>query len=88
MGIGGLSLLIKEAQPKGWTSSNQEYADTTVCTKDGRKRNGSLLYTIRPIEEAKENYFEQRLQRAEEVARQKAWKLFEQHRQEQTRKVV
>ena len=61
---------------------------TTVCTKDGRKRNGSLLYTIRPIEEAKENYFEQRLQRAEEVARQKAWKLFEQHRQEQTRKVV
>lgn len=21
---------------------------TTVCTKDGRKRNGSLLYTIRP----------------------------------------
>lgn len=28
---------------------------TTVCTKDGRKRNGSLLYTIRPIEEAKEH---------------------------------
>ena len=27
---------------------------TTVCTKVGEKRNGSLLYTIRPIEEAKE----------------------------------
>ena len=62
---------------------------TTVCSKDGRKRNGSLLYTIRPIEEAKEYYFEQQLQRAEEeTARQKATKLFEQRRQEQTRKVV
>lgn len=62
---------------------------TTVCTKDGRKRNGSLLYTIRPIEEAKEYYFEQQLQRAEEEAtQQKARKLFEQCRQKQTRKVV
>lgn len=62
---------------------------TTVCTKDGRKRNGSLLYTIRPVEEAKEYCFEQQLQRAqEEAARQKAWNLFEQHRQEQIRKVV
>ena len=62
---------------------------TTVCTKNGRKRNGSLFYTIRPIEEAKEYYFEQQLQRAEEeTARQKARKLFEQRRQDQTRKVV
>lgn len=62
---------------------------TTVCTKGGRKRNGSLLYTIRPIEEAKEHYFEQQLQYAEEeAARQKAWNLLEQRRQEQTRKVV
>ena len=39
--------------------------------------------------EAKEYYFEQQLQRAEEeTARQKARKLFEQRRQEQTRKVV
>ena len=37
---------------------------TTVCTKDGRKRNGSLLYTIRPIEEAKAYYYEQQLERA------------------------
>ena len=54
---------------------------TTIHAKDGRNRNGSLLYTIRPIEEAKEHYFGQQLQRAEEEsARQKAWKLFEQHR--------
>lgn len=37
---------------------------TTVCSKDGRKRNGSLLYTIRPIEEAKAYYYEQQLERA------------------------
>ena len=60
-----------------------------ICNGTGRKRNGSLFYTIRPIEEAKEYYFEQQLQRAEEeTARQKARKLFEQRRQEQTRKVV
>lgn len=62
---------------------------TTVCTKDGRKRNGSLLYTIRPIEEAKEHYFDQQLQRAEEESLQhKTRELFEQHKREQTRKVV
>lgn len=61
---------------------------TTVFTKDGRKRNGSLLYTIRPIEEAKAHYYEQQLQCAEEVVRQKAWKQFEQYSQEQKRKVV
>lgn len=56
---------------------------TTVCTKDGRKRNGSLLYTIRPIEEAKEHYFDLQLQRAEEEsARHKTRKLLEQRRQE------
>ena len=37
---------------------------TTVCPKDGRKRNGSLLYTIRPIEEAKEYYYQLQLERA------------------------
>lgn len=58
---------------------------TTVCAKDGRKRNGSLLYTIRPIEEAKEHYFDQQLQRAEEEsARHKTRKLLEQRRQERS----
>ena len=56
---------------------------TTVCTKDGRKRNGSLLYTIRPIEEAKEHYFDLQLQRTEEEsAWHKTRKLLEQRRQE------
>ena len=56
---------------------------TTVCTKGGRKRNGSLRYTIRPIEEAKEYYFEQQLQCAEEESLQhKTRELLEQRRQE------
>ena len=34
---------------------------TTVTLKDGTKRNGSLLYTIRPIQEAVEYYVEQQM---------------------------
>lgn len=72
----------------GTKASDRDCANDSLY-KNGRKRNGSLFYTIRPIEEAKEYYFEQQLQRAEEeTARQKARKLFEQRRQEQTRKVV
>ena len=62
---------------------------TTVCTKEGEKRNGSLLYTIRPIEEVKEHCFDQQLQRAEEESVQhKTRKLLEWRSQEQKRKVV
>lgn len=38
---------------------------TTICAKGGEKRNGSLLYTIRPIEEAKEYYYLLQLERAD-----------------------
>lgn len=34
---------------------------TTVTLKDGTKRNGSLLYTIRPIHEAVEYHVEQQM---------------------------
>ena len=34
---------------------------TTVTLKDGTKRNGSLLYTIRPIQEAVEYHVEQQM---------------------------
>ena len=43
---------------------------TTVTLKDGTKRNGSLLYTIRPIQEAKEYFVEQQA-KANERARLK-----------------
>lgn len=37
---------------------------TTIRTKGGEKQNGSLLYTIRPIEEAKEYDYQLQLERA------------------------
>lgn len=39
---------------------------TTVITKKGEKRNGNLLYTIRPIEEAVEYHYEQQMIRLNE----------------------
>ena len=39
---------------------------TTITTKDGRIRNGSLRYTIRPIQEALEIFYQRQLTRAEE----------------------
>ena len=46
---------------------------TTVTTKRGQKRNGTLLYTIRPIEEAIRYRAEQQMAKAEEdQARQRA----------------
>ena len=45
------------------------YTEPTMVTlKDGTKRNGSLLYTIRPIQEATEYFVEQQA-KANEVAR-------------------
>lgn len=38
---------------------------TTVYTKSGQKRNGSLLYTIRPIQEALDLFYERQMARAE-----------------------
>ena len=41
---------------------------TTITTKDGRVRNGSLRYTIRPIQEALEIFYQRQLTRADEEA--------------------
>ena len=41
---------------------------TMITTKDGRPRNGSLRYTIRPIQEALNNYYQRQLVQAEEAA--------------------
>ena len=41
---------------------------TMITTKDGRSRNGSLLYTIRPIQEALNSYYQRQLAQAEEAA--------------------
>ncbi len=39
---------------------------STIITKDGRVRNGSLIYNIRPIQEALEQNYQRQFQRAEE----------------------
>ena len=38
---------------------------STITTKDGRVRNGSLIYTIRPIREALELNYQRQFQQAE-----------------------
>ena len=40
---------------------------TRIRRKDGRKRNGGLLYTIRPIEEAVRQNYEMQLQKNAEI---------------------
>ena len=48
---------------------------STITTKDGRVRNGSLIYTIRPIQEALEqNYQRQFLQAERDMERARAEK--------------
>lgn len=50
--------------------------NTTVITKKGVKRNGSLRYTIRPIQEAVEQYHQRQLRKLElDAARWKAAKV-------------
>ena len=45
---------------------------TSVYTQKGEKRNGNLCYTIRPISEALEQYYEQQLIRLHEETRRQA----------------
>ena len=45
---------------------------TSVITQKGEKRNGNLRYTIRPIREALEQYYEQQLIRLHEEKRRQA----------------
>ena len=42
--------------------------NTTVINHDGKKRNGSLLYTLRPIQEAMELYYERQMIKLKQTA--------------------
>ena len=44
---------------------------TTIIKKDGHKQNGSLLYTIHPIDETVSHYYEQQMIKLEEDVQQK-----------------
>ncbi|MDE6454355.1 MAG: helix-turn-helix domain-containing protein [Dysosmobacter sp.] len=53
---------------------------TTVTTRDGLKRNGNLLYTIRPIQLALDQFYEQQLMQMDVAAeRQRAAKALALH---------
>ena len=43
---------------------------TDIRTAQGKKRNGNLLYTILPIEQAKERFYQQQLEQADLLRRQ------------------
>lgn len=46
---------------------------TSIITKDGQKRNGNLLFTIRPIQEAVEQFYQQQLENISlDIQRKKA----------------
>ena len=46
---------------------------TSIIMKDSQKRNGNLLFTIRPIQEAVEQFYQQQLEKVSlNVQREKA----------------
>lgn len=55
---------VRQLEEKGLIRTER----TTVTLKDGRKRNGSLLYTILPPEQAVEQFNRQQLAKAEAAA--------------------
>ena len=55
---------VQELEERGLIRTER----TTVTLKDGRKRNGSLLYTILPPEQAVEQFNRQQLAKAEAAA--------------------
>jgi len=62
---------------------------TEIRMANGMKRNGNLLYTIMPIEQAKSLYFEQQLQRAVcQQAHEKAIKKLERYDRKKKREAV
>ena len=62
---------------------------TTIIKKDGHKQNGSLLYTIRPIEEAVNYYYEKQMIKLEEdVQRKQIQKRLENYDQKRPKKAV
>ena len=60
---------------------------STITTKDGRVRNGSLIYTVRPIQEAMESNYQRQFLRAElDVERAKVQKRLAELEQQNTLK--
>ena len=58
---------VKRLEEKGLIRTEP----TEICTASGMKRNGNLLYTILPIERAKEHFYQRQLEQVELLRRQK-----------------
>lgn len=53
---------------------------TDVILKNGRKQNGNLKYTIRPIQDAVDHYYNQQMKNiTDAIAREKAQKMLEKY---------
>ena len=53
---------------------------TEIILKNGKKQNGNLKYTIRPIQDAVEYFHQQQMKKfQEELAREKAQKMLEEY---------
>ncbi len=52
---------VKSLEEKGFITTEH----TTVTLKSGEKRNGNLLYTIRPINEAREHFYRRQMMKLE-----------------------
>mgnify|MGYP002752846059 CR=1 FL=1 len=64
MSVNTVKKYVEELVDKGLIYTE----NTTVISKDGKPRNGSLLYTIRPIQEAVELYYERQMTKLKQTA--------------------
>ena len=59
---------------------------TEVILKNGKKQNGNLKYTIRPIQDAVEFFHQQQMKKfQEDLAREKAQKMLEEYDKKHTK---
>lgn len=59
MSVNTVRKYVSELVDKGLVTTE----NTTIITKDGKPRNGSLRYTIRPIQEAVELYHQRQMEK-------------------------
>lgn len=69
MSVNTVRKYVEELVDKGLVTTE----NTTIVTKDGRRQNGTLRYTIRPIQEAVDRFHERQMEMLDaSVERQRA----------------
>lgn len=64
MSVNTVKKYVEELVDKGLVNTE----NTSVINREGKKRNGSLLYTIRPIQAAVELYYERQMTKMQQTA--------------------